>query len=213
VTEDWLEPGNKLRAAREAKGLSLPDVSHQTRIPRKVIEALEQDDYGSFPSPTYAKSFLTQYAGFVGVDPSQWLDFFEPVVFNGADDVLSIVEPMTPYEPRPAAATQHGNPPSRSHRHSIMPTLMLIAVTGGLAYGAVKGFILLNGLYGDKPTAKQDASAGPSSETQAQETALQNRATASVGKPSPVTTQVTQPDGSSKQVIVPRAIIVPLDNE
>jgi cytoskeleton protein RodZ len=46
MDEDLLEPdvptvGERLRAAREEKGLSLDDIAAQTRIPRRHLESIE----------------------------------------------------------------------------------------------------------------------------------------------------------------------------
>ncbi|MCP5551604.1 MAG: helix-turn-helix domain-containing protein [Akkermansiaceae bacterium] len=49
--------GVRLRNARRAKGQSIEDVSHATRIHANYIRGLEHDDYSGFASTTYAKSF------------------------------------------------------------------------------------------------------------------------------------------------------------
>lgn len=151
VTEDWQDPGNKLHAAREAKGMSIADVAHRTRIPARILEALERDDYSSFPSPTYAKSFLSQYAEFVGVDPSEWLDYFEPASFTGPDDVLSILESPEAPEPRVMPA------PRRSG--GALTMLAFLMLSGALLFGAVKGYQYFEKLESSRhPAAHKDES-------------------------------------------------------
>ncbi len=68
--------GSRLRAAREAKGMSIEDVAFETRIHANFVRCLEQDDYSHFASTTYAKSFLTLYSRFLGVDAAEALHFF-----------------------------------------------------------------------------------------------------------------------------------------
>ncbi len=63
--------GARLQTAREARGLSIEDAARQTRIRPHQIRDLENDAYGNFPSPAYARSFLTKYAKFLDVDVSQ----------------------------------------------------------------------------------------------------------------------------------------------
>jgi cytoskeleton protein RodZ len=60
--------GERLRAAREEKGLSLEDVAAQTRIPRRHLESLEQADWENLPAPTYTTGFAKAYASAVGLD-------------------------------------------------------------------------------------------------------------------------------------------------
>ena len=45
--------GERLRAAREEKGLSLEDIAAQTRIPRRHLESIETADWDKLPAPTY----------------------------------------------------------------------------------------------------------------------------------------------------------------
>ncbi|NJC35169.1 cytoskeletal protein RodZ [Sphingomonas jejuensis] len=60
--------GERLRQGRLAAGLELSDVATRTRIPLRHLEALESDDYGALPSPTYSTGFAKAYARAVGVD-------------------------------------------------------------------------------------------------------------------------------------------------
>jgi cytoskeletal protein RodZ len=70
--------GIVLRGAREVRELSIPDVTHLTRIQATIIQALEEGDYASFSSLAYAKSFLHQYSEFLGVDAHGALAAFAP---------------------------------------------------------------------------------------------------------------------------------------
>jgi hypothetical protein len=54
---------------REAKRITLDQVSQKTKIAMKYLEAIESDQFDVFPSDTYAKGFLRAYAKVVGADP------------------------------------------------------------------------------------------------------------------------------------------------
>jgi cytoskeletal protein RodZ len=60
--------GEMLRAAREARKLSVEQVNRETKISVQTIQALEADDFGAFPSETYVKGFVRTYAEFLGLD-------------------------------------------------------------------------------------------------------------------------------------------------
>ncbi|MEO8547252.1 MAG: RodZ domain-containing protein [Sphingomicrobium sp.] len=60
--------GERLRVAREEKGLTLEDVAAQTRIPRRHLESLEKSDWERLPAPTYTNGFAKSYASAVGLD-------------------------------------------------------------------------------------------------------------------------------------------------
>lgn len=59
--------GETLRAAREAKGLSLDRVSDETNIAKRYLAALESEDFSVFPGDPYAIGFLRNYADYLGL--------------------------------------------------------------------------------------------------------------------------------------------------
>jgi cytoskeleton protein RodZ len=63
--------GEQLRAAREAKGLSLEEIASQTRIPRRHLESLELSDWAKLPAPTYTIGFAKSFASAVGLDRTE----------------------------------------------------------------------------------------------------------------------------------------------
>lgn len=73
--EDQLEmgltAGERLRAAREALGLSIEDVATSTRIPTRHLASLETGDFSRLPAPTYSVGFAKSYAGAVGLNRNE----------------------------------------------------------------------------------------------------------------------------------------------
>jgi cytoskeletal protein RodZ len=63
--------GERLRAAREEKGLALEDIAAQTRIPRRHLESLEAARWDQLPAPTYTIGFARSYAAAVGLDRAE----------------------------------------------------------------------------------------------------------------------------------------------
>jgi cytoskeleton protein RodZ len=60
--------GSILREARIRMGLNLKQVSEITKIRVKYLEALEEDDYGAIPGPTFIKAYLRTYATTLRLD-------------------------------------------------------------------------------------------------------------------------------------------------
>ena len=52
-----MEIGQELKAAREAMGLSLEEVEQATKIRRKYLQALENEQFDLLPGAVYAKAF------------------------------------------------------------------------------------------------------------------------------------------------------------
>jgi cytoskeleton protein RodZ len=63
--------GERLRAAREARGLSLSDVAEQIRIRSVYIAAIEEENWSTVGAPVYVRGFLRTYARFLGMDPEE----------------------------------------------------------------------------------------------------------------------------------------------
>jgi cytoskeleton protein RodZ len=63
--------GERLKAAREEKGLSLEDIAAQTRIPQRHLESIETADWEKLPAPTYTAGFAKSYASSVGLDRTE----------------------------------------------------------------------------------------------------------------------------------------------
>ncbi len=60
--------GQKLRHAREAQGRTLEQLNSSTRISLKTLEAIEADDLSCISSAFLYKSFVRQFAEYVGLD-------------------------------------------------------------------------------------------------------------------------------------------------
>lgn len=63
--------GERLRTAREAKGITLPEVATTTRIPVRHLEHIERGEWGALPAATYSVGFARSYATVVGLDPAE----------------------------------------------------------------------------------------------------------------------------------------------
>lgn len=71
VETDVSTVGERLRAAREEKGMRLEDIAAQTRIPLRHLESLETASWDRLPAPTYTMGFAKSYASAVGLDRTE----------------------------------------------------------------------------------------------------------------------------------------------
>lgn len=69
--------GKTLRQEREGKKLSLEDASLTTKINIRILENLEAGEIEKLPSGLYARSFLKQYADFLGLDSAAMLQKYQ----------------------------------------------------------------------------------------------------------------------------------------
>jgi transcriptional regulator with XRE-family HTH domain len=63
-----LEIGSTLREAREHRHLSQTEVEAATMIPTRYLEALEHEQYERLPEGLYRRSFLREYAEYLGLN-------------------------------------------------------------------------------------------------------------------------------------------------
>ncbi len=80
-TETIESPGKYLKTKRESQRLSLAQVAYATRVREAILKALEEDKYEDLPH-LYVKSFLSAYAGCLGLDPNEVILLHEKYVKN-----------------------------------------------------------------------------------------------------------------------------------
>ena len=68
--------GIKLKNTREEKGLSLRQISLETNISSRYLEALEQENFEVFPSEPYILGFLKNYSDYLGLEQESILSLY-----------------------------------------------------------------------------------------------------------------------------------------
>jgi cytoskeleton protein RodZ len=134
--------GDTLREARMRQRLDIADVEAKTKIRAKYLRALENEEFGMLPGPTFVKTFLRSYAEVLGLDPH-----------------LLVEDYRARYEPREEAeALKPIGPPGlardRRRRGPGPPGPLLLAA---LAAVAVLGTLLVIGLVGDEEDGPEQA--------------------------------------------------------
>jgi cytoskeletal protein RodZ len=123
--------GEQLRLAREARGIALREISEQTRIPTRYLEAIEADEYKRLPGGIFNKSFIKAYARYVGFDEKEALEAYARTAREqGAspDEVVS-----TPYQPR----VYTDGSSTRSPLITLLLTVLILAILSLGVYAAL----------------------------------------------------------------------------
>ncbi len=68
--------GAWLRRQREVREITLREISDESKISFRYLEALEQDRFEILPAPVFARGFLREYARFVGLDPDEVVNYY-----------------------------------------------------------------------------------------------------------------------------------------
>jgi cytoskeletal protein RodZ len=93
--------GDTLAEARRQAGLTITQVSQQTRIRESIIRAIEQGDFSPCGGDFYARGHIRSIAGVVGVDPAPLIrEYDEEHGPPGTMRASEIFEPATPIKIR-----------------------------------------------------------------------------------------------------------------
>lgn len=90
----------ELRAAREARGISLEEIAQKTMINIDVLRALEAGSTSSLPA-TYIRAFIREYAEHVGLDPQELVQRYSSVGGRPQPSVIPKQEEPPQAEPGP----------------------------------------------------------------------------------------------------------------
>ena len=95
-----MDIGSQLRTSREARRLSLEAVARTTRVQRRILAAIEQNDATAIPPRPFGRGFVHAYAREVGLNPEQTVrDYFNQFA---APIVEPAVAERIPQAKRPA---------------------------------------------------------------------------------------------------------------
>ena len=70
------DAGAMLRAARDAAGLSVPQVAQRLKLTTRMVEAIEASDRRGFPAMAYLRGYTRSYARLLGIDPEPLLEAY-----------------------------------------------------------------------------------------------------------------------------------------
>ena len=143
--------GDSLANARRQVGLTISDVSQQTRIRESIIRSIEQGDFSASGGDFYARGHIRSIARAIGLDPEPLIVEYDiehgPLGTLRAADVF---EPSTPIKIRER----------RSPSLSMIVALVLLAIIGFGAYRLVSHHDAAS-LAAAPPTHRPTATAKP----------------------------------------------------
>jgi cytoskeletal protein RodZ len=116
--------GEFLRRERELRHISLDDVAERTKISRRYLEAIEEEQYDRLPGETFVRGFIRSYAQSVGLDPDDTL-----LIYNHS----GMVHHLAP------ARTERLSPARRAWNERVLLGLLVagVLIVGGVLVSAV----------------------------------------------------------------------------
>lgn len=111
--------GVLFRQARLKLKRDVNEIAQMLRIRKEYLQAIEDGRYGDLPGHTYAVGFVRAYAGNLGLDPEEIVQKFKEETGN-VDPQPELIMPT----------------PVQESRSSGLGILVVLAVLGGVLYGA-----------------------------------------------------------------------------
>ncbi len=172
----------RLKRERELRGISLQQISEETRIGVRFLQALEDDRIDIIPGEFYRRSYLRAYTRYLGLDEDRALNVYD---FSRKDK------------------SSHGEAPDPSPRVASFPALPPWVKWAGAALAVAIPLVLLlraplsNGESEPLPTAVADPKAPP-----AESVPTPAHGSAAVGlAPSPFPVEPSPEDGKLRLVL------------
>jgi hypothetical protein len=127
------EIGETLREARMRARIDVSEIEARTKIRAKYLRALENEEWGLLPGPTFVKSFLRTYAQALGLDGKALVEEYRINHEVGGDPAM---EPAGGGSQRAPGGRRLPRPPSRGYLALVAGVSLLIVL---LIVGLVAG--------------------------------------------------------------------------
>jgi cytoskeleton protein RodZ len=120
---DPISVGEALRAGREAAGLSLNEVAERLKLSMRQLEAIERDDFGVLPGPTFVRGFVRNYARFLEIDPTPLMEALDVHFPSAVSEVANLA--------RDESSAERDEDVSHSHGQNRWMVVLLVGVVLG----------------------------------------------------------------------------------
>jgi cytoskeleton protein RodZ len=145
--------GLVLERARKDRGLSLEEAERATKIRKRYLIGLENDDYTVLPDAVYARGFLKTYANFLGLDGDGLSQELRTRKKPRRERRLSYAAPSSDFD-RPIISP--GGVPGAEKRQVVSKSAVVTFVIAALVIVALVGALYFVGLN-VRPSAAEDA--------------------------------------------------------
>ena len=99
-----MELGKTLREAREAKGMTIGDISARTHMMSQIVDDLEKENFKRIVAPIYGRGFIRMYCEAVGIADVKALQDEFMALYTGKRTSPAKEQPAPAPAPRPAPA-------------------------------------------------------------------------------------------------------------
>jgi cytoskeletal protein RodZ len=114
--------GETLRRERLRKEFTLEQISRETKISTRMLDAIEKEHFEMLPGGVFAKSFVRQYARFLGLDEEELAAEAEKAIHPASELPAFATQPAQPVFKVPRIGDWQGG----GRSNSMLPALALV---------------------------------------------------------------------------------------
>lgn len=168
------------------RGVSLDQIVATTKIGRRLLLALEEEQFDLLPGGIFNKSYVKAYAKCVGIDEDEAVAEYMQAANEAPPDTRVIAQQH---------ASIHSNRPMQRSGFPVLPVLILVVVIAG-GIGGWK-------VYKDRQSDRPKQAAIPANPDVSQPPAKDQASSTQPVQTSPTSPAATQPTPSAAAAVVP----------
>src|SRR5690625_3792676 len=119
--------GARLKEAREEKGISLESLEETTKIQKRYLQAIEEENFNILPGKFYARAFIKEYALAVNLNVDELFEEYE-------EDLPKPEEQASTQYTRMQRTRREPNLSKNSALFSIVPTVIVVLLIIGVIF-------------------------------------------------------------------------------
>ncbi|SHF53164.1 helix-turn-helix domain-containing protein [Ornithinibacillus halophilus] len=121
--------GSRLKEVRENKEITLDQLQDTTKIQKRYLRAIEEENFSILPGKFYARAFIKEYANAVGLNANELLEEFK-------EDIPSIDDEQTTQYTRINRSRKDNLPTKNNKIFSLIPTIIVVLLIIGIIFAA-----------------------------------------------------------------------------
>lgn len=121
--------GPRLKEKREEKEITLNQLQETTKIQKRYLKAIEEENFNALPGKFYTRAFIKEYANAVGLNVDELFEEFK-------DEIPSADDNQTAQYTRINRSRKDNLPTKNSKVFSMIPTIIVILLIIGIIFAA-----------------------------------------------------------------------------
>jgi transcriptional regulator with XRE-family HTH domain len=134
--------GEELRREREIRGISLKEIADATKISKRFLEAIENNDHRTLPAPVFTRGFVREYARYLGLNFDEIVNRYNQAAQSDDRIEKPQLERLAAAPPRdiaPPPPRKKGIPPAYARVDSnVFLLIFIVAALAGATWWAVQ---------------------------------------------------------------------------